>query len=499
MRSALKPTKTKIILLLALILGTFLRFWNFTNTFQFLGDQGRDSMVALRIIKDHHPALIGPVTSTGNMYLGPLYYYFMVPFLYLTYPSPLGPGYAIAVLSILTIFLIYQLGKELVGERAALIAAIGFTFSEVAVTFARFSWNPNPAPFVSIILLWATYRAWKKNIWYFILVSVCISVMVQLHYVTLLTIGGAGVIWLIKLRELWLAKKQLPKFAMITVFAIAIFVASFTPLVLFDLRHNFLNFHAFLQFLNANGTLTHTNSFFKIVHVARETDGRARHALIELFIGVQRYINPILLTIITTFLFFFLMRKKQPYQEGIQLLCIYLVTSVIGLAFYESTIFDHYIIYLLPVSLLLYGVIGDELLKNKIGKIVFAVGMLGFIIWNCMRMPFDSQGWTVTDVQSTAQTITNRVRPGEKYNIVLLTETGDIEAQNYRYFLQTTDKPPLPQEQWGETDTLFIINEDHKIKNVTSSPIYEIVVFPNKTPSEVYTIPNGPEITVLRR
>jgi hypothetical protein len=32
---------------------------------------------------------------------------------------------------------------------------------------------------------------------------------------------------------------------------------------------------------------------------------------------------------------------------------------------------------------------------------------------------------------------------------------------------------------------------------VTDSPIYEIVVFPNKEPKEVYTTFDGPEITVL--
>jgi hypothetical protein len=130
------------------------------------------------------------------------------------------------------------------------------------------------------------------------------------------------------------------------------------------------------------------------------------------------------------------------------------------------------------------------------------IGLIFFVWfadWNWQNMPFKPLSWNVYDIQRTAQTITNRVKSGEKYNIVLLTGTGDIEGQNYRYFLDTTSKPPLPQEEWGQTDTLFIINEDKKLKKVTDSPIYEIVVFPNKNPSEVYTMPSGPDITVLRR
>src|SRR5258708_753093 len=166
---------TWVILIFSLITGAFLRLWHFQSTMQFLGDQGRDAIVAKQILINHHPVLIGPVTSTGNMYLGPLYYYFMVPFLALTYPSPVGPAYAIAGFSIAALFLLYYFGKELVGQRAALLGTVFFAFSAVSVTFSRFSWNPNLAPFVSIVLLWATYRAVKKSSWYFVLAAFCIA------------------------------------------------------------------------------------------------------------------------------------------------------------------------------------------------------------------------------------------------------------------------------------------------------------------------------------
>jgi hypothetical protein len=70
---------------------------------------------------------------------------------------------------------------------------------------------------------------------------------------------------------------------------------------------------------------------------------------------------------------------------------------------------------------------------------------------------------------------------------------------NYRYFLTTTSNPPLTMEHFGEVETLFIIDEQQIEKDVTNLPIYEIVVFPNHTPSEVYSVPGGPKITVLRK
>src|SRR5260221_2571507 len=217
---------TWVILLITLITGGFLRLWHFESTLQFLGDQGRDAIVARQILIDHHPVLIGPVTSTGNMYLGPLYYYFMVPFLALTYPSPLGPAYAIAGFSILALFLLYYLGRELVGKRAALIGTEIFALSSVSVTFSRFSWNPKLAPFVSVILLWATYRALKKSSWYFVLAATCIAVLMQLHYVTLLTLPITGIFWLVCLRNIFKEKRngQLRTFILSFLVSIAVFV-----------------------------------------------------------------------------------------------------------------------------------------------------------------------------------------------------------------------------------------------------------------------------------
>ena len=78
------------LVVLTVVAAAVLRFYNLEDSQQFLGDQGRDSMVVSRIFTERDPVFIGPVTSIGNMYLGPLYYYFMLPFLWLSYPSQWG-------------------------------------------------------------------------------------------------------------------------------------------------------------------------------------------------------------------------------------------------------------------------------------------------------------------------------------------------------------------------------------------------------------------------
>lgn len=501
-------TLTTWLVVVMLVIGTVLRFWNIPATVQFLGDQGRDALVVSRIFREYDPVFIGPVTSVGNMYLGPFYYYFMLPFLMITYPSPLGPVYAVAAVSVLALFLIYRLGREMVGERAALLAMFFMTCSSIVLYFSRFSWNPNIAPFVAMVMIYAVYRAWKDQPWFWVLVSACFSILIQLHYLALVSGAAAGVIWLISIfeRRGWQQKRQLlAQLWKPTIAAILVFVLSLTPLVLFDFRHDWLNARAFtsmathLSETGDAGRVTPTEKFWQ---VTTETHGRSMHILFEMMIGQHRTLNTVLVVITLGVLGWLLSRGRQrPTFYGEAVLVSFLMTGIIGTAFYPGSLFDHYIAYLFPVTFLIYGVVINALYERSylLGWAAGGSFVLLFLMYNLTTLPFKPVDWNIDNMKGLSKTIYERVKPGEKYNIVLLSDTGDIDGQNYRYFLTTTDRPPVPTEQRGEIETLFIINEDRKLAKVTDSPIYEIVVFPDKDPKEVYNGGGGIEITVLRK
>ena len=509
----LKPVQAILIFILAA--GALLRVYNLQDSLQFLGDQGRDALVVSRIFTEQDLVFIGPVTSVGNMYLGPFYYYFMLPFLWLSYPSPMGPVYAVAVLGVVTLALVYFLGKRLVGQRAALIATFFFAFSSVILTYTRFSWNPNLAPLVSILMIYFTYAAWQKKSQHWIWVALCFAILLQLHYLTMLAAGGAGLIWLISFWEKWQngRKKQdrteLQKQLGQTFLGGLVILVSFTPLVLFDFKHDWLNAKAFgnLLFGERNFKIVAQTSLpQELIKTVTEMHGRGMHILFETMIGQVRKLNSLLLFLVSGILGWKLVaglknQDQHPYLPGVIVLTAYLVTGIIGTALYEHSIFDHYVAYLFPVTCLVFGLTIDWLIQ-KLKLIGWGLGLVFaayFLQYNLARLPLADAGWTITDMKAVAQTIADRVAVDEKYNLVLLSATGDIDGQNYRYFLSTTDKPPVKTEQRGEVETLFIINEDRQLERVIDSPIYEIVVFPDKEPVEVYEIPQGPEITVLKK
>jgi len=86
----LKISKELWLLGLILVVGAFLRLYKIDQYMTFLGDEGRDVIIVSRFIKHFDLMLVGPGTSVGNMYLGPLYYYLMVPALFLAGFSPVG-------------------------------------------------------------------------------------------------------------------------------------------------------------------------------------------------------------------------------------------------------------------------------------------------------------------------------------------------------------------------------------------------------------------------
>lgn len=505
------PKKMEIrhyLFILVLLLATFVRFWNIPNSVQFLGDQGRDALIVSKIFKNHDLVFIGPVTSVGNMYLGPLYYYFMVPFLMLSYPSPLGPVYAVAFLGLLTIYLMYVLGKEMVGERAALFAATLMAFSAIVVSFTRFSWNPNPAPLISLLMIYAIFKAIKSDVKYWAIVILLFSVLIQLHYLTLLSSAGIGLIWLWQLISRFNDKKLVKKMFFATAVGAVIFFTSILPLVLFDLKHDALNFKAFQNILVGEDSFEQTSTDLKgrLSEYVRDTQKEARHILVDIPLGQNNQINLVFLAIILILLFLnfreLKVDQRKKYKYGINIIFTFLFSGIFLIGFYQHTIYDHYVAYLFPITFLTLGITGDYLYKKGIlGKFLILVFIFFFLKYNLplMKIVMSDTGGRIVDIQRAVDTITSRVKQNEKYNIILLTGTGDIEGQNYRYFLSATNNPPVVDEDRGNIDTLFIINDDRVLTNVVDSPIYEIVVFPNKIPSEVYEVENGPEITVLRR
>lgn len=61
------------LLLLILFVAAFFRIYRISDYMTFLGDEGRDAIVAKNILHGNF-TLLGPRASAGDFFLGPIYY-----------------------------------------------------------------------------------------------------------------------------------------------------------------------------------------------------------------------------------------------------------------------------------------------------------------------------------------------------------------------------------------------------------------------------------------
>jgi 4-amino-4-deoxy-L-arabinose transferase-like glycosyltransferase len=477
--------KKELLFVLALVaLASIMRLWQFRGYLQFLDDQGRDAIVAKQILVNHNITLLGPGTSVGHMYLGPLYYYVMVPFLALTYPDPSGPAYMIAGLGILTVAFMYVIGKRLVGRRAAAIAAVTYAVAPSIVQLSRFSWQPNPAPFVGLIMIWLTYTALRGKTWRWFWVAVCFAVLVQLHYVALLSALPSAILFVYDYWKHRWQKKSAIRYVGIVLASIAMFIASQSPLIIFDLRHNGLIRQGFVDFLHSQQSSSPALQHF--LFILFNTHGRAMFMFIEQlgFSKELRSLNTALiiiyaLLIVLQFLPRFL--RKNPRRLQFIILVLWVMTALVGISIYTDTIYVHYIAYVLPAVFLLFGATMAFISERHIAfkwLTYIAVGVLGIV--NIISSPYWKPKTADIDRdKQVAYDLRGFVGDNTRYNIALLNDNREYRGMKYRYFFETTSNPPQSEYEYTNLQKLIVITENGE--QPLGSPIFEIQQFLNET------------------
>lgn len=237
------------ILFIILLAAAFLRLYRISEYMTFLGDEGRDVIIVRNLLVHGDPILIGPGTSIGSMYLGPLYYYFIAPSLWLFNFSPVGPAVQIALLGVTTVWLVWWVGREWFNKNAGLIAAGLYAISPVIIIYSRSSWNPNIMPFFGLLSVYSVWKAWKKNEFKWLLIlGISFAFVLQSHYLGLLLGPTLFVFWLMTFKKIKKEKIERKKFIRYSLLGILLFALLMSPLLIFDFRHDFINSRAVYKF-----------------------------------------------------------------------------------------------------------------------------------------------------------------------------------------------------------------------------------------------------------
>jgi len=184
------------ILTVIFILAISLRLLYFKDSLTFFYDQGRDALAAMEIWQGDPVKIIGPQTDFLGLYHGPLYWYLISPFYYLSGGSVWMVRLFLIFLNCVSLFFIYDLTKDLFNKKnIALLAAFLFAISFEAIAYARWLSNPAPALLTTTISFWSLYKLIKGKSWALITLAVSWGLSIQFQLFLIYQILVFLIIW----------------------------------------------------------------------------------------------------------------------------------------------------------------------------------------------------------------------------------------------------------------------------------------------------------------
>lgn len=472
-----------------LFLAAFLRLYRISDYMTFLGDEGRDVLVIKQMLVDHKFTLLGPTASVGGFFLGPIYYYFMIPFLWLWRFDPAGPAVMVALFGVATVYLVYLVAKEFFNQKAGVFAATLYAFSPMTIAYSRSSWNPNLMPFFSLLALFMIYRGVEKKSNRFVFLSgLFLGIALQLHYLATFL----AVIMIVYLTiSNFSSLKSLIKYYLVLFSG---FLLGFALFLAFEIRHGFPNTQSIFRFIFGTGkdtgfvggsVFTQTNDLtFRLFWRLLTSFPPIDQINFLKSTNLQLWHWGIILLIFTTLGFFLFNWSKALRQHSkelpkFNLLVLWLVLGVGLFSFYKKPIYDYYLGFMFPLPFLLVG----SLLSNfkgflrPFGVLIFATLLGGMLLGVPFRYTPNRQ---LAQTEEIARFVYDKTE-NKPFNFALV--AGQNSDHAYRYFLEVWGAKPVTiensqadPERKTVTDQLLIICENQGCQPLGNS-LWEIAGF----------------------
>lgn len=313
--------------------GLLIRFQTLRDNFAFSGDEEIAAFASRQILFDHKLTLIGPEASVGRIFVGPAIVYLQALIYWFFKMNPWGIAYFATLFSGLTMSLLYYTAVTVFSKPTAQTALLLYAFLPRIINYDRLAWNLNTLMFTALVVFLSLYKIrsqFSKKTWYFIL-GAAAGFGFHLHPQAFLFLPTVFLIFCFWQRNL--------KLKFVGYFFIS-FLISISPLILFDLRHDFFNLRGILSFFGKN---SFPSAGFTFYHL--------RSITVFLQEVSQTFLIPFYLFTVLLIGFAFLMAKDR---LRFLFLC-WLSVPVIFFGFYQKRLPAYYFLYTLPVILLYFA------------------------------------------------------------------------------------------------------------------------------------------------
>lgn len=155
----LRLNKPDNIFFILFILVSFLvNTYRLSALMLFIGDMARDFLAARDMILYHKFALVGIPSSVTWLHQGPTAVWGIALSFLVTNYNPVAPAYFFAALGAITTGLLYKLIKNAFDRKTAILAALLFACSPMAVVNARMPYHTSLVPFFALLFFIGLYK-----------------------------------------------------------------------------------------------------------------------------------------------------------------------------------------------------------------------------------------------------------------------------------------------------------------------------------------------------
>lgn len=225
----------------------FLRFSQYSQSFNFAMDQGVHLIESKSIIDNKRITLIGPSSSKTyqdrQFFTGPTYYYILATLGVITSWDPLIINAILIIIDFIFLLIFTFWLRNKFGNDISIAFFAIFSFSKYFIFHHTFFWNPHfllPLSICAVILLDKFIIINKIKYIYFF--SFIFGLAFSFHYTAIFWIIPAFIIIFKKINKIKL-KNILLMFVL--------FIVGDLPFFIFEIRHNFYNLKtAFMAFLH---------------------------------------------------------------------------------------------------------------------------------------------------------------------------------------------------------------------------------------------------------
>lgn len=358
-----------LLLGLILLIALFFRSYQMVERFGYAHDGDLYSWIVKDIVVDKHFRLVGQITSFEGIFIGPLFYYLLIPFFLLFKMDPIGSAFFTLFIGTATILSYYFVLSKLFNKYVGLIAAFLHAVSWSTIGFDRWMVPTITTKLWTVWYLYVLFLIIRRQFWILPLLGVLMGLIWHVHLALLPALLAIPVAFYVS--------GKLPTLKESLLFGVS-FILTTMPLILFEVKHGFIQFNSLISSFSNNRGMGEVG-LYKLQVVLGQISENTTNLIFSPLTLPQNYRFPITIMILLSVFWL--------AKEGILKLnqIIVLFSWILGIVIYftlSSVLTSEYyfsnleIIFMLIISLLLYSVVTSF----TFGKVlIFAFLVLIFI------------------------------------------------------------------------------------------------------------------------